>query len=108
MRRPRRRYEARPHVRAAEMLLFVAVSALGVYALGNGLSGLFEPGKSVQLAWVAVLAVTLLILFAQMGRVHDAWPRRHRPEPPAARPAARDESKRPSLWRRLIRDDGEC
>ena len=27
-----------------EMLLFLVVSVIGIYALGNGLTGLFEPG----------------------------------------------------------------
>jgi hypothetical protein len=89
------------------MVLFVAVSALGIYALGNGLSGLFEPGGSIRLAWLAVLAVTIWILSSQMGRVHDAWPRR-KPESPAIERTVRDEAKRASLWRRLIRDEREA
>jgi hypothetical protein len=75
MRRPRRRYAANPGMRVAEMLLFLAVSALGIFALGNGLQGLFESGKGGPLLWLALFAVTLWILFSQMGRVHDAWPR---------------------------------
>jgi hypothetical protein len=89
------------------MLLFLAVSALGIYALGSGLSGLFDSGSSVQLPWLAILAVTLWILFSQMGRVHDAWPRRSRPEPHAVEHSTREGARRPSLWRRLIRDEGE-
>jgi hypothetical protein len=93
-------------VQVIEMLLFLGVSALGIYALGSGLSGLFEPGRGIQLAWLAVLAVTLWVLFSQMGRVHDAWPRR-RPETQAAEPGTRHEARRSSLWRRLIRDEWE-
>jgi len=89
------------------MLLFLAASALGIYALGNGLSGLFEPGKGMQLAWFAVLAVALWILFIQMGRVHDAWPRRSGPESRADKPASPEGATRASLWRRLIRDERE-
>ena len=62
--------------RGAEMLLFVIVSALGIYALGNGLTGLFEPGQSINLLWLAVSGLAMMILFAQMGRVHDTWPSR--------------------------------
>jgi hypothetical protein len=93
-------------VRVVEMLLFLAVSALGIYALGSTLSGLFESGGGIQLAWLAVLAATLWILFSQMGRVHDAWPRR-RPEAQAAEPVTGSGARRVSLWRRLIRDEGE-
>ncbi len=59
-----------------EMLLFLVVSAIGIYALGNGLLGLFEPGKGIDLLWLAVAVAAMLILFAQMGRVHDSWPSR--------------------------------
>ncbi|MDQ6905651.1 MAG: hypothetical protein M3176_02370 [Chloroflexota bacterium] len=57
-----------------ELLLFLVVSALGIYALGNGLRGLLEPGKA--LLWLAIAGIAMMILFAQMGRVHDRWPRR--------------------------------
>jgi len=60
----------------AEFLLFLIVSLIGVYSLGQGLSGLFEPGQGINLLWLAVTAVTIMILFAQMGRVHDTWPRK--------------------------------
>lgn len=59
-----------------EMLLLLVVSAIGIYALGNGLTGLFEPGKGVDLLWLAVAVAAMMILFAQMGRVHDTWPNR--------------------------------
>jgi hypothetical protein len=36
--------------RRLEMLIFTAVSAAGIYALGNGLRALFRPGRSVDLA----------------------------------------------------------
>lgn len=62
--------------RGAEMLLFLVVSVLGIYALGNGLTGLFEPGQSINLLWLAVSGIAMMILFAQMGRVHDTWPSR--------------------------------
>jgi hypothetical protein len=59
------------------MLLFITVSALGIHALGRGLSGLFEAGKGIDPPWLALSAVTVWILVSQMGRVHDAWPRRN-------------------------------
>ena len=62
----------------AEFLLFLIVSLIGVYSLGQGLSGLFESAQGIDLLWLAVTGVTVLILFAQMGRVHDTWPRRHK------------------------------
>ena len=61
---------------AAEFLLFLIVSVVGVYSLGEGLGGLFEPGQGLNLLWLVVTGVAMMILFAQMGRVHDSWPRR--------------------------------
>jgi hypothetical protein len=58
------------------MLIFVGASGLGIYALGRALAGFFEPGKGTDLVWLAVLAGTVWILFAQMSRVNDTWPRR--------------------------------
>src|SRR5215470_6160413 len=100
MRRPRRQYEARAGVRVAEMLLFLAVSALGIVALGNGLQGLFESGKGMQLLWLALFAVTLWILFSQMGRVHDAWPRRGGVESPMPQAARARRRYGRAFWRR--------
>jgi hypothetical protein len=62
--------------RAAEMLLFLVASAVGIYSLGQGLSGLFEVGQGIHLIWLAVTGVAFMVLFAQMGRVKDTWPRR--------------------------------
>ena len=62
--------------RGLEMLLFLVASAVGIYGLGQALPGLFEPGQGIHLIWLAVTAVALMVLFAQMGRVQDSWPRR--------------------------------
>ncbi len=62
--------------RGMEMLLFLAASAVGIYGLGQGLPGLFEPGQGIHLIWLAVTGVAFMVLFAQMGRVKDTWPRR--------------------------------
>lgn len=62
--------------RGMEMLGFLIISALGIFALGNGLTGLFEVGKSINLLWLAVSVGAMMILGAQMGRVKDTWPRR--------------------------------
>ena len=62
--------------RALEMLLFQVVSAVGIYGLGQGLTGLFEVGQGIHLIWLAVTGIAFMILFAQMGRVKDTWPRR--------------------------------
>ena len=62
--------------RAAEMLIFLVASAIGIYSLGQGLSGLFEVGQGIHLIWLAVTGIAFLVLFAQMGRVKDTWSRR--------------------------------
>ncbi len=64
------------HRPGAEFLLFLIVSVVGVYSLGQGLTGLFEPGQGINLLWLVVTGVAMMILFAQMGRVQDSWPRR--------------------------------
>lgn len=60
-----------------EMLLFIIASVIGIYALGQGLQGVFFPGQEVSLVWLAVAGAAMWVLFAQMARVKDAWP--HRP-----------------------------
>jgi hypothetical protein len=60
------------------MLVFLIVLVIGTYAIGNGLTGLFESGKAIDLLWLAVSLAAMMFLFAQMGRVHDTWPRRQR------------------------------
>jgi len=62
--------------RGLEMLLFLVASAVGIYGLGQGLTGLLEPGQGIHLIWLAVTCIAFMILFAQMGRVKDTWPRR--------------------------------
>ena len=62
--------------RVLEMLLFLVISAIGIYGLGQGLTGLFEVGQGIHLIWLAVTGVAFMILFTQMGRVKDTWPRR--------------------------------
>jgi len=62
--------------RGLEMLLFLVVSAVGIYGLGQALPGLFEPGKGIHLIWLAVTGAAWMVLFAQMGRIKDTWPRR--------------------------------
>ena len=77
MSKPQRPAASDGRGRAIERGVFLAVSAVGIYALGTALRGLGEPGGSVSLVWLAVAGVALWILVAQMGRVHDTWPRRH-------------------------------
>ncbi len=74
-----------------EMLLFLVVSVIGIYALGNGLTGLFEPGKGINLLWLAVVVAAMMILFAQMGRVHDSWPSRRTTQNQQVQPATQEE-----------------
>ena len=62
--------------RGIELMLFVIASVIGMYGLGRGLTGMFEPGQGISLPWLAVTGVAFIVLFAQMGRVHDTWPRK--------------------------------
>ena len=66
--------------RGWEALLFLVASVVGVYSLGQGLTGFFT-GQTLNLGWLAVAGITLFVLTAQMGRVHDAWPHRPRSAP---------------------------
>ncbi len=59
-----------------EMMIFLVASVIGIYGLGRGLTGMFEPGQGISLPWLAVTGVAFVVLFAQMGRVHDTWPRK--------------------------------
>jgi hypothetical protein len=59
-----------------EWILFVIASVIGIYGLGRGLTGMFEPGQGISLPWLVVTCVAFIVLFAQMGRVHDTWPRK--------------------------------
>ena len=67
---------ARNAHRGAEMAIFAVVSVIGVYALGEGLRGLFSGGGGVELGWLAVAAGAYWVLYAQMCRVQATWPRR--------------------------------
>ena len=80
-----------------ELLLFLVVSVVGIYALGNGLTGLFEPGKGIDLLWLAVAVAAMMILFAQMGRVHDTWPNRRKTQNQQAQPAVQEAAAREPL-----------
>lgn len=62
--------------RVAELLIFVISSAVGIYALGTGLQGLFDPSAPIGLGWLAVAGLAFFVLVAQMGRVQDTWPRK--------------------------------
>jgi hypothetical protein len=79
-------------LRAVEFVLFLAVSAVGIYAMGQGLKGLFEPGQGISILWLAVMGVAMMVLFAQMGRVHDTWPKwEERQQEQASNPEAAQE-----------------
>ncbi|MDQ2905951.1 MAG: hypothetical protein M3Y81_20710 [Chloroflexota bacterium] len=62
--------------RGMEFIIFLGASVIGIYGLGRGLTGMFEPGQGISLPWLAVTGVAFIVLFAQMGRVHDTWPRK--------------------------------
>jgi hypothetical protein len=65
--------------RGVEMVILLLVSILGTFALGMGTQGVFEAGHLSDLLWFAVLGGALFVIFAQMGRVHDTWPRNGKP-----------------------------
>ena len=88
--------DARVGTRRWEMLLFLAVSAAGVYALGSAMQAVSGPGTGgVGLTWLAIAGAAMWILFAQMGRVHNSWPRQGQAEgllsPPSVVAAKRTE-----------------
>jgi hypothetical protein len=60
-----------------EAALFLLVSAVGIYGLGQGLTGLVVTSQPINLGWLAVAGIAFYVLSAQMSRVHDTWP--HRP-----------------------------
>ena len=67
-----------PRRQAGEWLIFVLAVLLGTYGLGQATARLFDPAQgSGNPLWLALTGIALLVLIAQMGRVHDAWPRRH-------------------------------
>jgi hypothetical protein len=68
---PRRRY-------GLEALVFLLACIVGIYGLGQGLTGLIVTGQAINLGWLAVAGVAMYVLSVQMARVHDSWP--HRPK----------------------------
>ena len=81
--------------RSVEMLLFLVASVIGIYGLGRGLTGLFEPGQGFDLLWLAITGVAMMMLFAQMGRVHDTWPRRRDSHEPHIQQTMQEEAAQP-------------
>lgn len=77
---PRSHRGLRARTRRLEMLLFLAVSGVGVYALGSAMRAITKAGAAAALAWLAMAGAAMWILFSQMSRVHDSWPRRRSPE----------------------------
>jgi hypothetical protein len=73
------------------MLIFLAVSIAGIFAMGQGLRGLFQPGAGIDFGWLAIAGGAFWVLYAQMCRVQERWPRRpgmkagHRRDPGTAR-----------------------
>ena len=77
---PRRSGDVQVRHRRLEMLIFLGVSGIGVYAFGSGMRALSQPGGEAGLAWLAIAGAAISILFSQMSRVHDSWPRRGKGE----------------------------
>jgi hypothetical protein len=61
----------------AELLLFLAASAIGIYAFGRGLAGFFGYPHADPW-WLPVGFAALWVLAKQMGRIQDRWPRRRK------------------------------
>jgi hypothetical protein len=59
----------------AELLLFLAASAIGIYAFGRGLAPLFGR-RHGDPWWLPAGFAALWVLAKQMGRIQDRWPRR--------------------------------
>ena len=76
MSRPPSSRDASYRRRRIEMLIFLAVSVAGIYALGQGLRGLFQSGAGIDLGWLAVAGGAFWVLYAQMCRVQERWPQR--------------------------------
>lgn len=93
MNQPQRERYSEKQRRGIEFALFLIASVIGIYGLGQGLTGLFEPGQGINLPWLAVTGVAFIVLFAQMGRVHDTWP--HKPEK-QSQPHAREQVEQAS------------
>jgi hypothetical protein len=60
-----------------EAVIFLVAAIVGIYGLGQGLTGLMVTGQPINLGWVAVAGIAFYVLSKQMARVHDSWP--HRP-----------------------------
>jgi hypothetical protein len=97
MNEPQRKRTSTNNWRGAEMLLFLVASVVGIYGMGRGLSGLFEPGQGISLVWLAVTGVAFFILFAQMGRVQGTWPRRRETNTNQAHHTTHEEAEQPSV-----------
>ena len=72
----------------AELLLFLAASAIGIYAFGRGLAGFFGYPHADPW-WLPVGFAALWVLAKQMGRIQDRWPRRRKPHRQPATTAPR-------------------
>ena len=76
MNRPQTDPECLNHYPLVEFVVFLAVSSIGIYALGTGFTVLSATGEEANLSWFAVVALAAAILVAQMRRVYQRWPHR--------------------------------
>lgn len=79
-----------------EIGIFLLASTVGIYGIGEGLAGLYERGHQINLLWLAVTGIAFFVLCAQMGRVHDTWPRR--PSARASRTVITPAAARAESW----------
>ena len=60
----------------AEWTLFAVAAGVGMYSLGQGLGNLY--GEHGNVLWLLVTGAALIVLCAQMGRMHDVIARGNR------------------------------
>lgn len=73
-----------------EAVLGIGAALVGIYGLGQGLGPLFGSDHGGNILWLVPAVAALMVLAAQMGRVHDTWP--HRPK--VAKPHSTKEQTR--------------
>jgi hypothetical protein len=79
-----------------EALLSLVACVVGIYGLGQGLTGLMTTGQAINLGWLAVAGVAMYVLSAQMARVHDSWPHRPKESSPSTRSQTGSGQESPS------------
>jgi hypothetical protein len=85
-----------PRRSGSEALLFLVACIVGIYSLGQGMTGLITTGQAIDLGWLAMTGVAFYVLSAQMARVHDSWPHRPKESPSSTRSQIESKQELPS------------